>query len=69
MANRTASATITCPTCRTVYLAAQAGYRAGGQIMVDCAQCGPTPWRALLPQRQPLIVDRAALAAHRTRSR
>lgn len=59
--NRSAERTLTCPECRTVYLAAHAGRRENGVLLVDCRICGPIVWRPLRPRLQPLIIDWAAV--------
>lgn len=63
--NRSAERTIRCPSCGQLYRAALVARHELGVLMVDCLFCGPTPWRALLPRRDPLIIDRAAIAAQR----
>jgi hypothetical protein len=32
--------------------------------IVDCPQCGPVPWRAVMPQSGPLVIHHDELAAH-----
>mgnify|MGYP000937358099 CR=1 FL=1 len=65
MPNRSAERTIRCPSCGQLYVAAQVASRDLGILMVDCRICGPTPWRAQLPRREPLVIDHAAIAAQR----
>lgn len=65
MPNRSRERTIRCSACGQLYLAADVASRDLGVLTVNCRTCGPTPWRAQLPRRDPLIIDRAAIAAHR----